>query len=110
MRVARGDSGAEAPPLAAHPLMTLTTGLGLSIRVSMFEYVRPGGVSIGSAPNLVGSGTPVRDSFLGPKWLIECIPISPAIRLCLRNPRKKESETGDWDLFVCVCWRKFSRS
>ena len=40
----------------------------------------------------------VRDSFLGPKWLIRCspsakIPLSPVIRLGLRNPRKKERKS-----------------
>jgi len=29
---------------------------------------------IGSAINYVGSGPPVRDRFLGPKWLIGCSP------------------------------------
>jgi len=29
---------------------------------------------IGSPLNQVGSGPPVRDSFLGPKWLIGCSP------------------------------------
>ena len=41
--MARSSSGAKAPPLAvrlATPLLTLTIDLGLSRRVSMFEYVR----------------------------------------------------------------------
>jgi len=39
----RTDSEVQAPPLAARPataLMILTPDLGLSIHVSMFEYVR----------------------------------------------------------------------
>jgi len=37
-------------------------------------FYPPAGDLIGSALNYVGSCPPVRDSFLGPRWLIECSP------------------------------------